>query len=606
MAAPKSKLLINITPIFKHIIALFWAGTCALQVPAQSSFDENFYIQLYEEIDSNPEKILKLAQEHLIKYSPALNSKELTYLHHIISDCFYYLGDIPKSDSALILAIQYAPEDLHESKLVELYNSHGQNLSFLGKLDESIAAYKKGLQKSKAIKDSIEMANLYFNIGSVFYSKSELLHAMSYLDSSQAVSIALQDELGLSSLLRLKSSIYKTYGDYKLAKATSSRGLALGLKLDPHLSCFHLLDLANLFYTHIPDPDSMLSYLNDAKKCLEYSTYVNYSGEYYKTLGNYLDLKLDTLAALAAYDSSATIMKSIGDQQGYFHARLSAEILKTDTKNLDEALSYADKALELKMTRLAGIAYNRLAHRLAKAGKDREGFAKLALSEKLLNEYNLEDTKRRLTLQETQFQVAEQKMAVQLAQENLKFRRAQYLAVLSLLLTLGTLMYGFMVYRHKKSKLKLQEEKLQQETVLFQRLSEVESQAFRAQMNPHFIFNALGSIKGLIVNGQNQEAAIYISKFSKLVRRVLENSINKVISLKEELEVLDMYIRLEQLRFRDGFDYILNINATLDTDSLSIPPVLLQPFVENAIWHGFKNNPKQNILTLSLSSNNGD
>ena len=125
-------------------------------------------------------------------------------------------------------------------------------------------------------------------------------------------------------------------------------------------------------------------------------------------------------------------------------------------------------------------------------------------------------------------------------------------------------------------------------------------------MNPHFIFNALGSIKGLIVNGQNQEAAIYISKFSKLVRRVLENSINKVISLKEELEVLDMNICLEQLRFRDGFDYILNINTTLDTDSLSIPPVLLQPFVENAIWHGFKNNPKQNILTLSLSSNNGD
>ena len=133
-----------------------------------------------------------------------------------------------------------------------------------------------------------------------------------------------------------------------------------------------------------------------------------------------------------------------------------------------------------------------------------------------------------------------------------------------------------------------------------QEINEVESAAFRAQVNPHFIFNALNSIKGLIVNRQDKEAAVYISKFSKLVRNMLDNSRNQLISLSRELETLELYMKLEQLRFRDGFSYQLDIAEPIQTDDFLTLPALLQPFVENAIWHGFKNNTRANHLLITV------
>ncbi len=127
----------------------------------------------------------------------------------------------------------------------------------------------------------------------------------------------------------------------------------------------------------------------------------------------------------------------------------------------------------------------------------------------------------------------------------------------------------------------------------------VEGQALRAQMNPHFIFNALNSIKGLVVTKQNKSAALYISKFSKLVRNVLDNSRELFIPLEKELSTLEIYIQLEQARFRDGFNYEIKWVKQVN-ENLFIPPAVLQPFVENSIWHGFKNNPRPNLIEIIL------
>jgi two-component system, LytTR family, sensor kinase len=115
--------------------------------------------------------------------------------------------------------------------------------------------------------------------------------------------------------------------------------------------------------------------------------------------------------------------------------------------------------------------------------------------------------------------------------------------------------------------------------------------ALRAQMNPHFIFNALNSIQQYILQGDVVEANRYLSKFSKLQREILHFSTQNFIPLEKEIEILDYYLQLEQLRFGENFSYTISTTEEVDPAELKIPPMMLQPFVENAIWHGLM--PKQ-------------
>jgi sensor histidine kinase YesM len=119
-----------------------------------------------------------------------------------------------------------------------------------------------------------------------------------------------------------------------------------------------------------------------------------------------------------------------------------------------------------------------------------------------------------------------------------------------------------------------------------QRLSEIEMKALRAQMNPHFIFNCLNSIKLYTTDNESAKAADYLTKFSRLIRLVLENSRSEKVTLKNELEALGLYMEMEAMRFKNKLNFAIDTDPNLDTDLIEIPPLLLQPYVENAIWHG--------------------
>lgn len=113
-------------------------------------------------------------------------------------------------------------------------------------------------------------------------------------------------------------------------------------------------------------------------------------------------------------------------------------------------------------------------------------------------------------------------------------------------------------------------------------------QALKAQMDPHFIFNALNSIQHFVVQREPKEALDYLSKFSKLIRQVLENSVNETVTVADELKALTHYLDLERLRFNGAFAYEIDVDEGLDPHATDIPPMLLQPYVENAILHGLR------------------
>ncbi|MBV9963395.1 MAG: histidine kinase [Parafilimonas sp.] len=134
------------------------------------------------------------------------------------------------------------------------------------------------------------------------------------------------------------------------------------------------------------------------------------------------------------------------------------------------------------------------------------------------------------------------------------------------------------------------------------KLLELEMQALRAQMNPHFIFNCLSSINGFILMNETQAASDYLTKFSRLIRMVLNNSKKSLISLEDELEMLRLYLDMENLRFNNGFDFTIDVDKVIDAENIFIPPLLFQPFAENAVWHGLMHKKERGKLQISLSA----
>ena len=117
-------------------------------------------------------------------------------------------------------------------------------------------------------------------------------------------------------------------------------------------------------------------------------------------------------------------------------------------------------------------------------------------------------------------------------------------------------------------------------------LAQLEMSALRAQMNPHFLFNSLNSIKNFALTKGPKETASYLTKFSHLIRLILQNSKSPLVNLKDELEALKLYIEIESLRFAQKFKFKFQVDEGLLISSIQIPPLILQPFVENSIWHG--------------------
>ena len=134
-----------------------------------------------------------------------------------------------------------------------------------------------------------------------------------------------------------------------------------------------------------------------------------------------------------------------------------------------------------------------------------------------------------------------------------------------------------------------------------QKATETRLQSLRLQMNPHFLFNALNSIQQMILSNEEMVATRYLSKFSKLLRTILVHSDKEYVSLKEELEILNLYVELESIRFKDSFNYSIECDDEIDTDEIKLPTLLVQPFVENAIWHGLMHKEGDRSLTIKFS-----
>jgi sensor histidine kinase YesM len=171
---------------------------------------------------------------------------------------------------------------------------------------------------------------------------------------------------------------------------------------------------------------------------------------------------------------------------------------------------------------------------------------------------------------------------------------------LSVVTALGILIFSIVKLRvrsvRKQERVKAAHEK---------QLLELEAKALRAQMNPHFVFNCLNSIKSLIQEQQTEKGVTYLTTFSKLIRTLFNNADKKEITLFDEIETCKLYLQLESMRFDSKFSYSVSVDEHIDLKSTQVPALIIQPFIENAIWHGIMPKNEGGNVSLNVSEKNG-
>lgn len=203
-----------------------------------------------------------------------------------------------------------------------------------------------------------------------------------------------------------------------------------------------------------------------------------------------------------------------------------------------------------------------------------EGYNNILLSEKLNNEKN----RSNFLMQESVLK--EKALRSQ--------RQLIYMLVIAIILGAISLIYLNRIVRQKR--------------VANQQLA---LRSLRSQMNPHFIFNALNSVNSFISMNDDRSANNFLSGFSTLMRTIMENSEHNFITLGKELEIIRIYLNLEHFRFKDKFEYQLNIHADIDEETFVLPPMIIQPYIENAIWHGLRYKESFGLLKIDISNQPG-
>lgn len=223
-------------------------------------------------------------------------------------------------------------------------------------------------------------------------------------------------------------------------------------------------------------------------------------------------------------------------------------------------------------------------HKLAMSYKDsvisKESTSQMA---KLMSKYQFTQQKR---------QIKKQAQTIQKKEQDLKSQRTITYLLVVVLAVMWVATYALFRFY----KLRQQHAKSQLET----KVAEGETRLLRAQMNPHFIFNSLNAIQSFIMMNNERMANRYLSRFSKLMRMFLESSRSQYTTISDEIELLDHYMELEKLRFEDKFDYEIEMDQALDAYNTEIPTMIIQPFIENAINHGFTHKKQKGMLKVGF------
>lgn len=439
------------------------------------------------------------------------------------------------------LGVVYRRQDKIRSAL----NYHQQSLEIINK----IGVTSNDLKKSKSIAIN--------SIGNIYLTLKQYEKALDKFKESIIIQEKLEDIRGLAINYQNIGFAHKNIGNIDIALNSYKKSLfynnlnndSLG-KVICHNSIAAVLIKKGAF-------EEANNYITEVVTTIEKIGNNYYLSEVYNTLG-WVSIKLNKYKKAAEYLKKSLkigLKNNLPSNLVSTYNHLSE--LHQKKGNYKKALDFYHKSMELENQ----ISSNN----------------NIRYMNSLINKYDSEVHTNKIKDLAKENEIAKLKL--------LRNRNILIIALVSIAL-FGVLLYS--IYRQNLLKNDKQ-------------ILHLEQDALRIQMNPHFVFNALNSIKLYIINNEQKNAVRYLNKFSKLIRSILESSTVKEVTLGEELKTMGLYMSIENIRFSNEIDYEENFNKNLNLETVKIPPLVLQPFLENSIWHGLSSKKGEKKIKLSVN-----
>lgn len=510
-------------------------------------------------------------------------------------------------NQALVLARKINFKIAEGNALLNIGNSkiiEGDYKLALENFQKAQELFEKEIPTPTTQKDiDLGLAKAYGSIGIVLSEQSNYSKALHYYLKSVKIYEKLKDDLRCSKLYNNIGVIYKSEKtDFKaLEFFTKAEKIQSKLK-DENISITQT-NIANI-YLNQNNFEKAQFYYNHAKSSLDKYPNPRALGEWYNNKGLFYRKQKKNTEAIQSWEKAIVAFSEIDDKFGKSDTYFYLGELYYDSNDLDKALLNINKSLqlgtELNVLELVMKCQKKLSDIYSKKGNTSLAFNYLqkytSTKDSLINEENIrksvelsmnyEFDKKELVQKEEN-----EKKELLLKEEAKNFKLIAGFIGLILLLIFGIV---FLIYNRNQLKKTL---------TLQKELAEYEQKALHLQMNPHFVFNCLGSISSFIVQNGTDSAIKYLAKFSKLMRLTLEYSKESLIPIDKEIESLQNYLELEQLRFNDKFNFTISKSNDVE-DDVVLPPLLLQPFVENAIIHGVIPKKDKGEIAISFSIQN--
>ncbi len=434
----------------------------------------------------------------------------------------------------------------------------------------------KALKIKEEIGDKNGIGASYNNIGTIYNYQEDYNKALDYALKALKISEESGDKNRIAASCGTIGNIYEKKGDY-------TRALQYDLK------------------------SLKISEANGSKNRNALGNNYGNIGSVYEKLGNYPE-------ALRYNLQSLKMLEEIKDERGIAAAYANLGSIYFKQGDYTRALAYENDGLSI--SKEIGVLYlvkdiqQKLADIYIKTNRPAQAFEHY--KEYIITKdslFNQEKTKK-ILLAEMKLE-QEKKKAIENAEQEKKERileqersekKIAYFSLLFVIL-LSTGAVAFFIQKLKTNRIRSEKNKFELELKWFN----AELKALRSQMNPHFIFNCMNAIQSFMTQNDARSASRYLSKFARLIRLTLENSLHTFIPLEAELKTLEDYMELEKLRFDSPFNYTISVDENIDPETITVPSMLLQPYIENAIIHGIapRQDQKGEInISFKLSTNN--
>ncbi len=473
-----------------------------------------------------------------------------------------------------------------------------------GNYDSALNNLKKALNITSGLNDKKGIAGIYNNIGNVYCAQGDYPEALKNYLYALKLKEDLGDKPGIALLSGNVGNIYGNMENYSNAFEMQQKVLKISRELnDTSQLAWGYSNLA-ILYRRIGNDSAVLKNFTTA---LELNERIGSKGDIANIcahLGDFYKDRASFTKALDYYSRAMAIYKKVNDKRGLASVNISIGATYESLNELPLALKYDTLGInytkDIGMTDRLPFAYHVLSVIYQKMGKYKEAYNYSVLYKNTFDSLYSQENARTTTKLQMQYEFDKKEAAAKAANEKkeLQLKRQKDRLIFStvglgIILILG----GTIFYVNRKRK----------ETLYRQNVAESEMKALRAQMNPHFMFNSLNAIQNMVLNHDMDNAFAYLNTYSKLTRSILENSEKKWIPLYDEIKFLELYLKIESLRFQSAFSYEIKTGENISVHGDEIPAMIIQPLVENAIKHGLlnKEGEKKLLITFNKPNDNG-